>query len=273
MSRLALYLVYALAVMLITGCAGEKIKERPSRVQQVIDQGRQGQAAFFKGDMSRAGRLFEFALTDAMRIEDSEGIAVMSINLARVSRESGASERALKILEAVSPWHRSSISARTAQEMDLLTAVLLSDLGRRDEALARLQELRDRCQSACELVIGMDSLQARLMLEKGDASGAVHRATAAIASFRSHGNQIELANLFRVQGEAHLALGDFDVARQSLESALGIDKSLGQPAKIAQDLEALARNALAAKDTPAHTGYMARLEEVRRAQIVHTPTK
>jgi len=252
--------------LMLAGCAGEKVRERPPRAQQVIDLGQQGQSAYAKGDLPRAGRLFEQALADAKRIEDSEGVAVMSINLARVRRESGESDGALKILDAVSPWHRSNLTARTGQEMDLLAAVLLSDLNRRDEALARLQALRGRCQAACETAIGIDSLQVRLLLEQGDAGNAAQLAGAAVARFRAHGNQLELANLFRVQGEAHLALGDFQVAAKSLESALEIDKSLSQPAKIAQDLEALARAALAAGDRTAHAGYLARLEEVRQAR-------
>ncbi|MDO8788597.1 MAG: hypothetical protein Q7J42_11055 [Sulfuritalea sp.] len=254
-----------LAVVL-TGCAGEKVRERPPRAQQVIDLGQQGQSAYAKGDLPRAARLFEQALTDAMRIEDSEGVAIMSINLARVARESGESARALKMLEAVSPWHRGNLTARTTQEMDLLAAVLLSDLERRSDALARLQALRDRCQIVCETAIGIDSLQARLLLEGGDAGNAVQLAGAAIARFGDHSNHLELANLFRVQGEAHLALGDFQLALKSLESALGMDKSLGQPAKIAQDLEALARAALAAGDGAAHAAYLARLHEVRQAR-------
>ena len=252
-----------LVAAMLAGCAGEKLKERPPRAQQVIDLGQQGQAAYFKGDLPRAARLFERALADAMRIEDSEGVAVMSINLARVSRESGNSAGALKLLDAVSPWHRSNTLPKTAQEMDLLAAVLLSDLERRDEALARLQALRERCLAACATAVGMDSLQARLLLEKGDAGEAAKVAATAIDRFRGHVNQLELANLFRVRGEAQLALGDFQAARQTFEQALAIDKSLSQPAKIAQDLEGLARTALAAGDMAAHAGYVARLEDVR----------
>jgi len=261
--RLAACLVLA---VLLAGCAGEKIRERPPRAQQVIDLGQQGQAAYFKGDLPRAARLFGQGLTEAMRIEDSEGVGVMSINLARISRESGDSAGALATLEAVSPWHRGNLAIRTRQEMDLLAAVLLSDLAQRDEALRRLQALREQCAATCEIAIGIDSLQARLLLEKGQAAASVRLAQAAIERFRSHGNPLEVANLFRVEGEAHLALANYPAARQALESALGIDKSLGLPAKIAQDLEALARNALAAKDMPAHAGYLARLEEVRQAR-------
>lgn len=265
--RLAACLVL---VVLLAGCAGEKIRERPPRAQQVIDLGQQGQAAYLKGDLPRAARLFGQGLTEARRIEDSEGVGVMSINLARISRESGDSAGALTTLEAVSAWHRGNLMARTRREMDLLAAVLLSDLERRDEALARLQALREQCAAPCEIAIGIDSLQARLLLEKGEAAASARLAQAAIERFRSHGNQLELANLFRAEGEAHLALGNFPVARQALENALGIDKSLGQPAKIAQDLEALARTALAAKDTAAHAGYVARLEEVRQARASKT---
>ena len=253
----------ALAAML-AGCAGGQLAERPPRAQQVIDLGQQGRSAYAKGDLPRAARLFEQALTHARRIEDSEGVAVMSINLARVARESGGSAGALKILESVSPWHRANCSLGTAREMELLTAVLLSDVDRRDEALARLRALREQCHGECELAIGIDSLQARLLLEQGEAGAAAQLATAAIVRFRSDGNRLEVANLFRVQGEAYLALGDFPSARQLLDHALSIDKALGLPLRIAQDLEALARATLAANDLAAHAGYLARLADVRR---------
>ena len=257
-------LAACLALVLLTaGCAAEKARERPLRAQQVIELGQQGQAAFFQGDLARAARLFHRALTDAMRIEDSEGVAIMSINLARVARESGDSAGGLARLDAVSSWHRRNLTAKADQEMELLAAVLLSDLGQPDPALMRLQALRDQCQYVCDMALGLDSLQARLILEKGDAASATRLANAAIERFRNTADRLELANLFRVLGEAHLALGDFQAARQSLENGLSIDKSLGLPGKIALDLEALARTALAAKDTTAHAGYVARLEEVR----------
>lgn len=271
MRRLALCLATAALFVVLGGCAGEKLKERPPRAQQIVDQGQQGRAAYAKGDLPRAARLFEQALADALRIEDSEAVAVMSINLARVSRESGEPARALKVLEGVSPWHRGSIALKTAREMELLAAVLQSDLGRRELALARLAALRTQCQGACELAIGIDSLHARLTLEQGDAAGAAQLAAMAIARYRADTHPSEVANLFRVQGEARLVLGDFAAARQSLESALSIDKSLGQPGRIGQDLEALARTALAAKDKAAHAGYLARLEDVRRARAENAP--
>jgi hypothetical protein len=125
--------------------------------------------------------------------------------------------------------------------------------------------LRAQCRGECEIAIGIDSLEARLMLEQGDAAAAARLATAAAARFADHPNRLELANLRRVQGEAHHALGDFAAARRALEQALDIDKSLAQPVKIAQDMEALARTALAAGDGAAQASYLARLRELRQA--------
>lgn len=250
---------------MLAGCAGEPQKERPPRAQQVIELGRQGQAAYARGDLPRATQLFERALHDARRIEDSQSVAVMSINLARVARDAGDSGKALNMLEAVSPWHRTGSAAATAREMDLLAAVLLADLARRDAARQRLGALRAQCRGECENAIGIDSLEARLLLEQGDAAAAAQLAIAAAARFAEHPNRLELANLLRVQGEARHTLGDFAAARRALEQALDIDKSLAQPAKIAQDLDALARAALAAGDGAAHAAYLARLRELRQA--------
>lgn len=260
------HLAWLVLAALLSACGGEPLVTRAPRAQQVIDLGQQGQAAYFKGDLARAARLFEQALAAAQRIEDSEGVVLMSLDLARVTREAGDSAGAWQRLAAIAPWHRAGIGAATARQLDLQSAVLLSDLQRRDEALALLRSLRERCRAACELAIGIDSLEARLRLENGDAQGAAQLATTALAIFGGHGKRLEVANLLRVAGEAQLALGDFAAAVRELESALAIDKSLAQPGKIALDLEVLTRAALAAGDSAAHAGYRARLEEVRQTQ-------
>lgn len=260
MIRLAICL---LAVALLGACAGEQAHRRPPLAQRVFDQGKEGQAAYLKGDLRRAQRLFELAWRDALQIEDSAGVAVMALSLARVARESGASAAGLARLESVSDWHRTSIPARLQQEIELLTAVLLADLGRTDAALLQIAALREKCPNICELSVGADGLQARLTLEKGDARRALDLAETALAAFRTHENQQEVANLFRVQGEADLALGDFSGARRALEEALNIDKTLALPAKIALDLSSLARVALAAQDTEARARYQGRLDELR----------
>lgn len=252
--------------LLLAACAGDKLEQRPPLAQRIVDLGQQGQAAYARGDLTRAARLFEQALAEALRIEASENVAIMAINLARVRREAGDSRRALATIESISPWHRDKLSARTTREMGLLAAVLLADVDRRDEARSRVRSLRGECASDCEAAIGLDSLRARLMLEQGEAAAAAQAARAAIERFRDHDNRLELANLLRTEGEASLALGNHLAAGQALENALSIDKALGQPAKIVQDLEALARNALAAGDRVAQAGYLARLDEVRRGR-------
>jgi tetratricopeptide (TPR) repeat protein len=263
MSRLALLL---LSLVLLAACAGPPVQERPPLAQRVIDLGREGQQAFSKGDLKRAHGFFTLALRDAKRIEDSEGVAAMAINLARVARDSGASGEGLAGLAGVTEWHRSRISARLDQEIDLLSAVLLADLGRVDESLTRLDALRRKCSGDCALSVGADSLQARLILTKGDAASALALATATLDRAQVQGNRVELANLLRTRGEACLALGDFLTAKQALEEALDIDKALALPAKIVLDLESLTHTALAAGDTAAYAHYLSRLNEVRGAQ-------
>jgi tetratricopeptide (TPR) repeat protein len=260
MIRLAIGL---LAAALLGACAGEQAHRRPPLAQRVFDLGKEGQTAYLKGDLPRARRLFESAWRDALQIEDSAGVAVMALNLARVARESGASAAGLARLESVSDWHRRSIPARLKQEIDLLTAVLLADLGQANAALLQIAALRENCPSICEGAVGADGLQARLTLEKGDARRALDLAETALSRFRTHENQQEVANLLRVQGDARLALGDFSSARRALEEALNIDKALALPAKIALDLASLARAALAAQDTEARARYQGRLDELR----------
>jgi tetratricopeptide (TPR) repeat protein len=267
MIRLAIGLLVA---ALLGACAGEKIDERPPLAQRVFELGKEGHAAYKKGDLARARRLFELALHDALQIEDSAGVVTLTLNLARIAREQGESAKGLARLESVSAWHRQPIPplpAHLKQEIDLLEAVLLADLGRADAALLRLTALRQRCPPECALAIGADSLQARLILEKGETKRALDLATAALNRFHTHDNRLEVANLLRVQGEARLAQGDFAAARQSLEEALKIDKAQAQPAKIALDLDALSRTAFAAQDSAAHALYQGRLDELRRAHL------
>lgn len=271
MKRLAIGLA---TVALLAGCASPGTDGRPPLAQRVADLGKEGQAAYFKGDLSRARRLFELALRDARQIEDSESVAAMSINLARVLRESGepgGPASALAQLEQLPEWQRGVITPRLAAEVELLTAVLLADGGRADESLVRLAVLRGKCAADCGLSAGIESLHARLVLERGDARRALDLADAALARFQADGNRLELANLLRVKGEASLALGDPATARQALEAALATDKALAQPAKIALDLQALADTALAAGDMGAHAHYLARLADVRRARAGAPP--
>lgn len=268
MKRLAMLWV---AAAWLAGCAGQPVEERPPLARRVAELGKEGQDAYFKGDLARARRLFELALRDARQVEDSAGVVAMSLNLARVQRESGDSAGALTRLEQLPDWQRGTIPAALAGELDLASATLLADSGRRDVALVRLAALRDRCAADCELAIGIDSLQARLLLESGAAQSALDLAGQALGRYPAHRNRAEQANLLRVQGEASRALGDLLSSQKALEAALALDKALAQPAKIVLDLQALAETALAAGDASAHAHYLARRNEILRARQTGAP--
>lgn len=261
-----LRVVVWVAAALLAACAGQQVEEPPLLARRVAELGKEGQDAYFKGDLVRARRLFELALRDARQVEDSAGVVAMSLNLARVQRESGDSAGALARLEKLPDWQRGAIPAALAAELDLASATLLADGGRRDESLSRLEVLRGRCAADCNLAIGIDSLQARLLLEGGEAQRALDLASQALGRYSAHRNRAERANLLRVQGEASRALGDLPSSRKALEAALALDKALAQPAKIALDLQALAETALAAGDASAHAHYLARRNEILRAR-------
>jgi len=84
------------------------------------------------------------------------------------------------------------------------------------------------------------NIHSAIVLGTGDAVSSLAWGERAAAANRNT-SPLEYANSLRLLAAANLALGQFENARSQLGEALDLDKSLGLPLKIREDLLLLAR--------------------------------
>lgn len=91
------------------------------------------------------------------------------------------------------------------------------------------------CGPNCTLVGVIDNARASIALRASDADRALQWSGHA-ASENKGSSQLEYANSLRLMASARLMNNEHDAALRLSEEALAIDKSLGLPEKIRQDL-------------------------------------
>jgi tetratricopeptide (TPR) repeat protein len=91
------------------------------------------------------------------------------------------------------------------------------------------------CVAACSLASVMDNARAAIALRERDGDQALHWAERAASASRDD-FPLEYANALRHMGEARLMRGEFTMALRLADEALAVDKALGLPDKIRQDL-------------------------------------
>jgi len=84
------------------------------------------------------------------------------------------------------------------------------------------------------------NIHSAIVLGTGDAVSSLAWGERAAAANRNT-SRLEYANSLRLLAAANLALGQFENAQSQLSEALDLDKSLGLPLKIREDLLLLAR--------------------------------
>ncbi|MBY0239605.1 MAG: tetratricopeptide repeat protein [Burkholderiaceae bacterium] len=269
--RARLVLVICMAWMAaLAGCATPKALS-PGQAQAVA-LNRQGMDSFAGGDMVRAQQAFEAALQLERAVENEEGIAVNLLSLAQCQQRLGKPERAVALLDQVLDGGALAFHPRHRAEAALQHALLAFQ--RQDLAAAeRWQRDGAAICGGCAMAGKLRALGARLALQRGDAVDALKAAGDALAS--SGDDTVEKANALRLQGAAHLALGQQPAAEAALLQALALDKDGGLPDKVLQDLQLLGhagadpavqrrywRRALAVAQA---IGKAAAVEEIERA--------
>jgi tetratricopeptide (TPR) repeat protein len=254
--------VRALAAMLacavlLAGCAAPKVLS-PSQAQ-AFALNRQGMDSFTAGDTVRAQHAFEAALRLERAVENEEGIALNLLNLAQCYQRLGKPEQAAAMLDQLLDGGGAVFSSQRRAEAALQHALLA--LQRNDAAAAdRWQRDGAALCGDCALAGKLRSLAARLALQRGDAGAALQAAGDALA--KSGDDTVEKANALRLQGAAHLALGQKPAAEAALSQALSLDKEGGLPDKVLQDLQLLGH---AGADVAAQRRYWRRALAVAQA--------
>jgi tetratricopeptide (TPR) repeat protein len=102
-------------------------------------------------------------------------------------------------------------------------------------AQATLAQLLPLCTTGCADLGRLRLLQARTALAQGQAQEALAYAQTALPLLREQQEEREAANAWRLSAQAAFKLNDTAAALASAESALGIDRQLALPEKIARD--------------------------------------
>ena len=257
---------FLLALLLLSAC-GHEAPMRSMRQEQAIEFNQRAQRAFLRGEYQVAAGLYENALQLDSATENVEGIAVNLLNLAKVNQALGKSATAQlyldRLLQDKALNHSLSHLAAAAVQYGLLR------LWAGDVAAAKLwaDKATEHCTSDCKLSGVIANLRANIAIHADDAEQALYWSGRAVSANKGE-SQIEYANALRLLAQAKLLKQEFEAALPLLEEALGIDKTLGLPDKIRQDLSLLAQ----AQDKLGRKESAARYRE-RAARIAATLVK
>ena len=222
------------SLLLLTAC-GHVEELRSARQEQATDFNQRAQRAFQRGEYKAAASLYEHALQLDVAIENVNGIAINSLNLARVNLVLGDTALAQRYLDSLL-----EDKALHYPSTQLAAAAVLKSLMRLQDndgpgATQWVEKAAGYCGSDCNLAGVIDNAKASIALHANDAENALHWSERA-ASENKNTSQLEYANSLRLSASARMMKNEQDAALHLLEEALGIDKSLGLPEKIRQDL-------------------------------------
>jgi tetratricopeptide (TPR) repeat protein len=231
--RLSLSLVLC-CVSFLTAC-GQTAPVRNARLELAAEHSQSAQRAFDRGDYLVALRQFEMALQVDVAVENISGIAIDTLNLARVNQLLGRQEVAHAYLDKLLQddaleYERHYLAVAATQK-----SLLMLQQGDASGARLWLEKAATWCVAACSLASVIDNARAAIALREKDSEQALHWADRAASASRG-GSPLEYANALRHMGEARLMRGEFPTALRLADEALAVDKTLGLPDKIRQDL-------------------------------------
>lgn len=253
------------SLLLLSAC-GQVEELRSARQEQATEFNQRAQRAWQRGEYQSAATLYEQALLVDVAIENEQGIAINTLNLARVKQVLGEPALAQKLLD------------RLLEDKSLHYAPAFLAEAAAQKALLRLQDgdvsgaaqWADRatayCAGDCRISGVIDNLRVGIALRLNDTDKALQLGERAISA--NSDVPLEHANALRLTASAWLMKKEGGNALRLLEQALDIDKTLGLPEKIRQDLLLLAQ----AHEQLGHAELAAQCRD-RAARIAATALK
>ena len=220
-----------LAATILAGCGSAPRLVEPPRLKAALEAESDGAKRYGRGDYSAAARRFDEAIRLYASIDDTPGAARNRLHLARTELALGHAEAALLVLAATA---RSSDDG-FALETLLLKAQAQLALARTDAAQQSLAAAAGLCTAACPQLASLNLLQARAALADQRAADALRHAESALLLLQDKDQAAETGNAWRFIAAARLAGGDAGGALPAARAALGIDRQLALPEKIARD--------------------------------------
>jgi tetratricopeptide (TPR) repeat protein len=258
--------LFLCTLVLLSAC-GHVEETRSARQQQATEFNQRAQRAFQRGEYQVAATLYENALRLDIAVENENGIAINLLNLSKVSQALGNNALAQRYLDSLledkSLRYASAHLAAAAVGKSLLRLQENDDTG----AVAWVDKAAAFCTTDCTLTGVIDNARASIALHANDADKTLYWSERA-ASENKNASPLEYANSLRLSASARLLKNEPDTALRLLEEALAIDKSLGLPEKIRQDLLLSAQ----AVEKSGHTELAAQFRD-RAARITATALK
>ncbi len=226
-------IVILCSLMLLSAC-GQVEELRSARLEQATEFNQRGQRAFQRGEYQAAAALYESALQLDVAIENENGIAINTLNLARVNQLLGKTELAQRLLDRLLEDKALRYAPAHLAEAAVQKALLRLHEGDATGAAQWAEQAGIYCAADCSLSGVIDNVRAGIALRENDAGKAMQLGERAASANRSV--PLEYANSLRLMASARLMQNEPDAALRLSEEALLIDKSLGLPEKIRQDL-------------------------------------
>ena len=187
-----------------------------------------GRLTFKRGEQSRAIAMHSRALKQAELAHDSRAIGLAHYELALAYKQVGDSGIVREHLtEAASALHAAG-DRRHLALVHSLSAVLLAQAGRTDEASAALRqgERLSVAISADDVLAGIVHNQANVALMRHKHDDALALAERSVSLHQSLGSGHGLAVALATLGQIHVQLGDLERAEQILNRALEVRSSV-----------------------------------------------
>jgi tetratricopeptide (TPR) repeat protein len=260
-----LILSILIAILLLSAC-GHVEETRSARQQQATEFNQRAQRAFQRGEYQVAASFYEKALQLDVSVENVNGIAINVLNLAKVNQVLGKTEFAQRYLDLLlddkALHYQPEHLAAAAVQKSLLRLQGNDVTGAADWADKSVAY----CTSDCGLSGVIGNVRASIALHEKDADKALEWSERAASINKNV--PLEYANSLRLTATARLMKNEHEAALRLADEALAIDKTLGLPEKIRQDLLLLAQ----AHEKSGHAELAAQHRD-RAARIAATELK
>lgn len=250
-------------LLVLCGCASQP-DTRSLRHKQALELASQGERAYLDGYLEQSGRYYERALQLNTSIENADGIAANLLSLAQLDLERGAYDRAQARLQAVLDNKDGLFKVEAMAEAAARSAQLALLSKRPGQAAEAAQQAQALCKG-CALEAAIVNLRARAAFALGQGEAGADLAGKAAEIADKARQPVEVANAKRLLGEIRLQQGDAMRAVPLLDEALALDKQLGLPKKIAEDLRLLASAKDALGQRAGAEAYRSRERAIRSA--------